>query len=357
MNAPKPTNTHEVRSFLGMANYRSKCIRNFATITAPLRELTKKNVCFEWSETHDAAFDKLKQALTSAPCMSYFDKRKDTYVTVDASLVGISTILSQKSLHGNSDHQQTIAYASRALKEPLAIVWAVEHFHLFLFASEFTLVTDHKPLEIIYGKRTAKTSARIERRVLRLQSYSFKIVYQVGSNNPADYLSRHPTAENYRKQEKMTEQYINFFAQHSVPKAMTLAEIIDTTSSDAVLTQVKDAIRTNKWGSPAVKPFKPVKEELTTTSQGIVLRGTRIVIPAVLQQRTIDLAHQAHFGIDKTKSLIREKIWFPQIDNRVKSAIEHCLLCQAVGRPNPPEPITTTRMPKHPWTTLHVDYY
>ena len=91
----------------------------------------------------------------------------------------------------------------------------------------------------------------------------------------------------------------------------------DATNSDAVLTQVKDAIRTNKWDSPAVKPFKPVKEELTTTSQGIVLRGTRIVIPAVLQQRTIDLAHQAHLGIDKTKSLIREKIWFPQIDNRV----------------------------------------
>ena len=170
-------------------------------------------------------------------------------------------------------------------------------------------------------------------------------------------MSRHPTAESCRKQEKMTEQYINFVAQHSVPKAMTLAEIIDATNSDAVLTQVKDAIRTNKWDSPAVKPFKPVKEELTTTSQGIVLRGTRIVIPAVLQQRTIDLAHQAHLGIDKTKSLIREKIWFPQTDNRVKSTTDHCLPCQAVGRPNPPEPITTTRMPKHPWTTLHVDFY
>ena len=146
LNAPKPTNTHEVQSFLGMANYSSKYIRNFATITAPLRELTKK-----------------KQALTSAPCMSYFDNRKDTYVTVDASPVGISAILSQKSLHGNSDHQQTIAYASRALtetekrylqteKEALAVIWAVDHFHLFLLGSEFMLVTDHKPLEIIYGK-------------------------------------------------------------------------------------------------------------------------------------------------------------------------------------------------------------
>ena len=278
--------------------------------------------------------------------MSYFDKRKDTYVTVNASPVGISAILAQKPKHEDSNHQQTIAYASRALtetgkqysqteKEALAIVWAVKHFHLFLFGSEFSLVTDHKPLEIIYGKRTAKTSAGIERWVLHLQPYSFKIVYKSGSSNPADYLSQHPTAESCRKQEKMTEQYINFVAQNSVPKAMTLAEIIDATNSDAALTQVKDAIRTDKWDSPAVKPFKPVKDELTTTSQGIILRGTRIVIPAVLQQRTIDLAHQTHLGIDKTKSLIREKIWFPQIDNRVKSTIDHCIPCQAVGRPNP----------------------
>ena len=234
LHAPKPTNTHEVRSFLGMANYSSKYIQNFATITAPLRELTKKNVRFEWSEEHDDAFDTLKQTLTSAPCMSYFDKRNDTYVTVDASPVGISAILAQQPKHEDGDHQQTIAYASRALtetekrysqteKEALAIVWAVEHFHLFLFGSEFTLVTDHKPLEIIYGKRTAKTSARIERWVLRLQPYSFKIVYKSGGSNPADYLSRHPTEESCRNQEKMTEQYINFVAQNSVPKAMTLA--------------------------------------------------------------------------------------------------------------------------------------
>ena len=152
----------------------------------------------------------------------------------------ISAILAQKSKHADSDHQQTVAYASRVLtetekrysqteKEALAIVWAVEHFHLFLFRSEFTLVTDHKPLEIIYGKRTAKTSARIERWVIRLQPHSFKIVYKAGSSSPADYLSRHLTVESCRKQEKMTGEYINFVAQNSVPKAMTLplAEILD----------------------------------------------------------------------------------------------------------------------------------
>ena len=114
----------------------------------------------------------------------------------------------------------------------------------------------------------------------------------------------------------MTEQCVNFVTEHSIPKA--LKEILDATNADAALTELRDAIKTNKWDSPSVKPFKAVKNELTTTTQGKILRGTRIVIPAVLQQKATDIAHESHLGIKKTKSLIREKIWFPQIDSQVK---------------------------------------
>ena len=96
---------HEVRSFLGMANYSSKYITKLCNNY--LRELTKHNVRFEWSEAHNEALDTLKQTLTSPPRMSYFDKHKDTYVTVDASPVGISAILAQKSKHADSDHHAT----------------------------------------------------------------------------------------------------------------------------------------------------------------------------------------------------------------------------------------------------------
>jgi hypothetical protein len=191
LNPPRPQNVHEVRSLLGMANYSSKYIENVATITTPLRELTKKNAKFEWNETHQKAFDQLTNALTSAQCMAYFDMQKDTFVTVDASPVGLSGILSQRT-HGLDD-DKIISYASRALtavetrysqteKEALAIVWG----------NEFTLITDHKPLEVIYGSKSAKVSARIERWILRLQPYTFKVVYKPGATNPADYLSRHP---------------------------------------------------------------------------------------------------------------------------------------------------------------------
>ena len=118
-------------SLLGMAIYSSKYTDNFVTITAPLRELTKKNSRFEWNRVHQDAFNKLTTTMSTTPCMSYFDKNKDTYVLVDASPVGLCAILSQKSK--DADDQKVVAYVSRALtdvekqylqteKEALAIV-------------------------------------------------------------------------------------------------------------------------------------------------------------------------------------------------------------------------------------------
>ena len=245
-NAQVPRNVHDVRSLLGMANYSSKYIANFATITSPLRDLTKKNAHFEWTETHQMAFSELTKALSSAQCMAYFDTAKETYVTVDASPVGVSAILSQKTKDKNDE--KVVAYASRALtdvekrysqteKEALAIIWGVEHFHLYLYGNDFILVTDHKPLEVIYGSRKSKPSARIERWVLRLQPYSFKVVYKPGSNNPTDYLSRHPTRTSL-KQQKMTEEYVDYLTHNCVPRAMTLEEIKIATDADKLLKEL-----------------------------------------------------------------------------------------------------------------------
>ena len=128
--ASVPTDVHEVRSFLGMANYSNKYIPNNAAILEPLRVLTKKTARFTWNASHQTAFDKLKRALTRTSTMSYFDAMKDT---VDASPVGISAILTQKGT--DADTSQVVAYASHALtsveqrysqteKEALGIVWS-----------------------------------------------------------------------------------------------------------------------------------------------------------------------------------------------------------------------------------------
>ena len=361
-NLSTPRNAQEVRSLLGMSNYSSKYIQNYATITAPLRELLKKNARFEWSDAHQNAFMTLKNALSGAPVMGYFDMSKHTTVTVDASPVGISAILAQGL---NSDYK-VIAYASRSLtevekrysqteKEALSIVWGIEHFHIYLYGQEFTLITDHKPLEIIYGTPTSRPSARIERWVLRLQPYKFVVQYKAGADNPADYLSRHPgsSIDSYEIAEE-TEAFINFVTQFSVPKAMTITEISEATTADRTLQGLRAAIRTGHW--EAMKQYKPIKDEITIGFNNIILRGSRIIIPDSLHQRAVDIAHESHQGVSKTKALLREKVWFVGMDELVQKTLESCLACQAVGKPAPPAPIQQTGMPNNPWEQVHVDY-
>ena len=69
---------------------------------------------------------------------------------------------------------------------------------------------------------------------------------------------------------------------------------------------------------------------------GDLLKGSRTVIPKALQDRATQLGHVGHQGIEKTKALLREKIWYP---GKVKTLIENCVACQAVGASNPPESI------------------
>ena len=102
----------EVRSLLDMTNFCCRFIPNYATLTAPLRELTKKGKPFVWTNKHDQALEKLRSALNCATENAYFDSTKMTEVFTDASPVGIAAVLTQKD-HNNQ--RKIIAYASRSL--------------------------------------------------------------------------------------------------------------------------------------------------------------------------------------------------------------------------------------------------
>lgn len=168
-------------------------------------------------------FHQLTNALVSTTCMAYFDTHKVTMVTVDASPVLVSAILSQKSKE--KDYVKLLLMPAwltwkndipKLKRKLFRLFIGVEHFHLYLYGHEFLLITNHKPLEVIFGNNKSKTSARIKRWVLRLQPYSFKVLYKPGVNNPTDYLSCHPASHSL-KQQNMTEEHVNFIAYNSVP--------------------------------------------------------------------------------------------------------------------------------------------
>ena len=84
-NTTTLTTVGEVRSLIGMANYSSHFISNFATITEPLRRLTHKEAKFIWGKEQEDAYQKLKTALVNSPVMGYFDTRNESELIVDVS--------------------------------------------------------------------------------------------------------------------------------------------------------------------------------------------------------------------------------------------------------------------------------
>ena len=248
-------------------------------------------------------------------------------------------------------------------------MWAVERLHTYLFGGHFTLYTDCKPVELILNNAKSRPPARIERWNLRLQEYHFTTVHTKGPSNPSDFLSRHPSPEVFHADERSAERYVNFIASHSTPKAMSLDEIKQATKRDKTLQKLTELIRSNKLAEvkddsdntevnfDELKLFSRVRDELTISEDDdFILRGTRIIIPSELRQRALALAHEGHQGLVKTKQLLREKIWFPRIDQEVETLLNGCLACQANGPNTKPDPLQMSPLPPTPWHTVHIDF-
>ena len=99
---PQPTNLQQVRSFLGLAGFYHRFVKEFSTIASPLHALSKNNAPFVWGPTQDTTFNELKNLLTHAPVLALpnFDKPFD-------SGNGIAGVLTQE--------KRPIAYFSEKL--------------------------------------------------------------------------------------------------------------------------------------------------------------------------------------------------------------------------------------------------
>ena len=194
---PKPKNAKQVKQFVAMGSYYRRYIKDFAAMVRPMVDLTKKGKKFVWSESCDQAFEKLKQALTSADVMGYPLNEGGMFVLdVDASDVGIGGVLHQ--IQG--DRERVIAYASRALnkaesnyciteKELLAVRYFVEYFRQYLLGRRFLVRSDHQSLVWLF--RLKEPRGKIARWIEILSQYDFSIEYRAGNKQGhCDALSR-----------------------------------------------------------------------------------------------------------------------------------------------------------------------
>lgn len=362
----EPTVIEEVQSFLGLVNYVGKWIPNLATWTEPLRELLRlklgkgTDITSHWHKKQAEAFIGLKQAMTQITTLGYYDPQDRTQVFADASPVGLGAVLVQHGASGS----RIIAYGNKSLtdrekrycqteKEALALVWAVEHFDMYLFGKDsFELCSDHKPLEVIFGPKS-KPCARIERWVLRLQSYNFKIVYVPGKKNIADSLSRLSTSQCLPRPFD-DDNYVNLVVTQSCPTAITLSELRQICKKDHDIELVKNGIYNNSWDQ-SINNFKIFEHELCFQDD-LLLRGNKIVIPLELRSKVLAAAHEGHPGIVAMKTRLRSKVWWPKIDKDAESYVRACKGCTLVSAPNPPNPMRRREIPAQPWIDVAIDF-
>ncbi|KAL0434120.1 UNVERIFIED_CONTAM: Retrovirus-related Pol polyprotein from transposon [Sesamum latifolium] len=103
-----PKNVSEVRSFLGLAGYYRRFVKDFSVVAKPLTNLLKKNTPFNWNDRCAQSFEELKRRLTSAPILALPSGDGGYVVYTDASRQGLGCVLMQ--------HGKVIAYASRQLR-------------------------------------------------------------------------------------------------------------------------------------------------------------------------------------------------------------------------------------------------
>lgn len=357
-----PNNTSELRSFLGFVNFMKIFIPDMSTATAPLNALLRTDQKFEWGIEQQNAFEYLKNVLGQDITLGYYDVNDRTEVVTDASPFGLGAVLIQKN---EANEPRIIRYANRTLslcerryaqteREALAIVWAVEKFHFYLYGKRFYIITDHKPLEVIFGVNS-KPCLRIERWVLRLSSYNYRVIYKPGKQNIADVFSRlckgDPDPQNF---DEISDAWVCSVAEFSRPKAITMEVLEAESKRDEWIGRVKLALETNNW-TDDLKKQEFIKNEFCFCDN-VLLRGTKIVIPESLRVKTLELAHIIHSGESAMKALLRTKVWWPGIDEMVKKFVSKCRECILNSLPNPPEPLHRRQLPIAPWIDLATDF-
>lgn len=108
-NFREPRTGEEVRSFLGLVNYVGKFIPDLATVTNPLRILTKKDQTFIWGTEQQEAFIKLKESMANSITLGFYDVDDRTQLIADASPVGLGAVLLQINETGPRMHMQAKA--------------------------------------------------------------------------------------------------------------------------------------------------------------------------------------------------------------------------------------------------------
>ena len=400
------------RRFIKNFSKITKPIREVITGLENQSKRAAKKTYIEWTDLANAAFDNLKTMCVSTPILAYPDYQLPFTLHTDSSTDGLGAVLYQKQ----DGKQRVIAYASRSVSkaesnypahklEFLALKWAVcEKFHEYLYGTKpFEVFTDNNPLT--YVLTSAKLDACGQRWVAKLANYNFSIKYRCGvSNTEADALSRikWPEAISEKLDTEngcMDTHVINAILTGAVTKSSLIESV--SCSTDVIPTELDKntsklsninwmkeqrldpnlgvIIRLIESGqlfkrklqgkdSTELKSFlrnkrclKLVKDVLyrKSYSDNSTTKKTlwQLVVPKHFRERALFGCHDdvGHQGILRTLSLLRERFYWPGMQEEATQYVMHCSRC--LRRKTPPQvallqPILVTQ----PLELVHMDY-
>ena len=174
-----------------------------------------------------------------------------------------------------------------------------------------------------------------------LQAYKYTIRYRPGTENAAD-ISRSPARQ--APKENPGEQHIHHIINEAVPVSIKLSDIITGSAKNEKKKEAIKSLEKNRWSNSS--PFYKITDELTT-SKYILLKSNCIVIPETLIQKILEIAHNQHWGISKTQTQLREKVWWPGLSTDSENFIKSCYACQvATPLTVQCEPLKMSEIPK-----------
>jgi hypothetical protein len=360
---PEPTNKEELRRFLGMVTYVGSFLPKLSETTASLRELLKKEATWGWEMTHKQAIAKLKRQLCEAPILRFFDINKPLTIQTDASKDGLGSCLLQEG--------HPVAYASRSLtdaekryaqieKEMLAIVFALEKFHQYVYHTRVQVHSDHKPLEVIMKKEISKVPSRLQRMLLKCYRYDLVVKYVPGKEMfLADALSRAFLDDPVQDDPEM-ESIVHSVACHLAVSEEKKKETQEAMRRDPVLQQVKH-FHVHGWP----KNIKDVKEEVRmfwkirhdiSTAEDLLFIGDKLLVPLEMRKKMLSALHEGHPGIVRCKSRARGILYWPGMSQQIEDYVARCEVCEKFQRSNAKEPMVCREIPKRPFERVAADY-
>ncbi|XP_054287784.1 uncharacterized protein K02A2.6-like [Macrosteles quadrilineatus] len=359
VEAKRPRDVNQLRSFIGLANYYNKFIPKLAEKLNPLNKLLQKGKKFEWTDECERSFESVKLDIAKDETLIHYNPSLPLILSPDASPTGLGAVISH---HLKDGTEKPIAFASRSLsksenqysqidKEATAIYWGVKKFFPYCYGRKFILVTDHKPLVSIFHPSKslpAMSATRLLNYALFLAGFDYKIEYRKTSDHSnADFLSRFPV----EKLEEGEDLYSKFQMNQISMLPLTKETIAEHTKKDTFFSKVKTALE----NGDDLETMGLNNNEYTL-HKGCVFRGIRVVIPSTLQKEVLKELHVGHLGMTKMKAMARSYLYWKNVDRDIEELVRNCKICSQKRNEPPKDRNHPWEEPSGPWERIHLDF-